>query len=79
MRPEMPFIAAGAIALGTGVARDGRFPDEGVNAIMGTVGLMIVASATEGTSIAPLIRAIGLLLLLSSVMAAVNTFNRKDK
>lgn len=73
----MPYLAAGAIAVGTGVARDGRFPNEGVTAIMGTVALVIVASATANTRIAPLVRAIGLLLLMASIMAAVNTLNRK--
>lgn len=73
----MPYLAAGAIAVGTGVARDGRFPDEGVTAIMGTVALVIVASATANTRVAPLVRAIGLLLLMASIMAAVNTLNRK--
>lgn len=73
----MPYLAAGAIAVGTGVARDGRFPNEGVTAIMGTVALVIVASATANTRVAPLVRAIGLLLLMASIMAAVNTLNRK--
>lgn len=79
MNPEMPYLAAGAIALGTGVARDGGFPDEGMNAIMGTIALMIVASATANTRIAPLVRAIGLLLLMAAVIGAVNTLNRKAK
>lgn len=73
----MPFLAAGAIAVGTGVARDGKFPEEGLTAIMGTVALVIVASATANTRAAPLVRAIGLLLLMAAVMAAVNTLNRK--
>lgn len=73
----MPFLAAGAIAVGTGVARDGKFPEEGLTAIMGTVALVIVASATANTQAAPLVRAIGLLLLMAAVMAAVNTLNRK--
>ena len=79
MRPEMPYLAAGATAVVGGVARDGRFPSEGFNAVIATVVLVIVASMTSGTRIAPLVRAIGLLLFMAAVMAAVTSINNSHK
>jgi len=77
MRAEMPYLAAGAVSIIGGTAREGRFPSHGLNAVIGTVVLVIAASATSDTKIAPLVRAIGLLLLMTSVMAAVPAFNTK--
>lgn len=70
-KPEMPFLLAGTVALVAGVARDKGWPKEGFRAIAGTIVLVIVASLTNGTSFAPLVRAIGLLLVLVSFMAAI--------
>ncbi len=77
MSAELPYLAAGAVAIGGGVAREGKWPEEGTKALIGTVVLVIIASATDGSRIAPLVRAIGLLLLLTSVMAT--TLALKDK
>lgn len=79
MRPELPFLAAGAVAIAGGAARERKWPAEGGRAILGTLALVIVASATADTRIAPLVRAIGLLLLLASVMASVPAFSTKQK
>lgn len=77
MRAEMPYLAAGAVSIIGGTAREGRFPSHGINAVIGTVVLVIAASATSETKMAPLVRAIGLLLLMTTVMAAVPAFNKK--
>lgn len=74
MRPEMPFLAAGAITIAGGFAREKGWPADGTKALIGTLVLVIVASATSGGAIAPLVRAFGLLLLLVAVMAAVSSF-----
>ena len=79
MRPELPFLAAGAVAIAGGTVRERKWPSEGGRAILGTLALVIVASATANTRIAPLVRAIGLLLLLASVMASVPAFQTKPK
>lgn len=79
MNPEMPYLAAGAVAIIGGVRREGHFPHNGLNAVIATVVLVIVASATANTRIAPLVRAIGLALLLSAVIAATPAFNTKRK
>lgn len=79
MRPEMPFLAAGVVSVVGGIAREGRFPREGMNAVIGTVVLVIIASATAGTKVAPLVRAIGLILLLGAVFGAVPAFQTKRK
>jgi len=77
MRPEMPFLAAGAVALVGGVRKEGHFPKSGVPAVIGVMVLVIVASATAGTRIAPLIRAIGLLLLMAAVFSATKAFQKR--
>lgn len=79
MRPEFPFLAAGAVALVGGAKREGRFPAKGLPAVVGTVALVVVASATAGSSLAPAVRAIGLLILLAAVMAAAPAFTEKRK
>jgi peptidoglycan/LPS O-acetylase OafA/YrhL len=79
MRPEMPFLAAGLVSLAGGTARERGFPNEGMTAVIGTVALVIVASATADSPIAPLVRAIGLLLLMAAIMAAVPAFTKKGK
>lgn len=71
MSPETPFLAAGAVTLIGGTARHKGLPENALVSTVGTVALVIVASATSGTPIAPLVRAIGLLVLLSAIMAAV--------
>jgi len=77
MRAEMPYLAAGAVSIIGGTAREGHFPSHGLNSVVGTVVLVIAASATSDTKIAPLVRAIGLLLLMTSVMAAVPSLTKK--
>lgn len=79
MRPEMPYLAAGMVALAGGVARERSFPAKGMTSVVGTVALVVIASATADTAIAPLVRAIGLLVLMAAVMTAVPAFTRKDK
>lgn len=72
MRPEMPFLAAGVVAIAGGTIREKQWPSEGAQAVIGTLILVIFASATASTKIAPLVRAIGMLLLLAATMATVN-------
>lgn len=79
MRPELPFLAAGGIAIAGGMAREKKWPSEGAGALIGTLILVVVASATAGTRIAPLVRAIGLLLLLAVVMATVPALRANGK
>jgi len=79
MRAEMPYLAAGSVAIVGGIAREGAWPASGLNAVVGTTLLVIAASATSETAMAPLVRAIGLLLLMASVMAAVPGFTAKKK
>ncbi len=79
MRPELPYFAAGAIAIGGGIYRERGWPTEGAQAVLGTFALVIVASMTASTPIAPLVRAIGLLLLLTAVMSTVNAVNAAKK
>jgi peptidoglycan/LPS O-acetylase OafA/YrhL len=79
MRPELPFLAAGAISLTGGAIAEKKWPSNSLTAVIGTVALVIIASASEGTKVAPLVRAIGLLLLLAAFMAAVKTVQDSKK
>ena len=79
MRPEFPFLAAGAISLAAGAKRERGFPSNGMTAVIATVALVIIASATAGSRIAPIVRAFGMIALLATIMAAVPTFTRKAK
>lgn len=71
MKPEIPFLAAGAVSILGGVIREKHWPQNGNKAVIGTVALVVASSATAGTRVAPLVHAIGLLLLLTAIMAAV--------
>lgn len=71
MRAELPYLAAGAIALTGGAIKNHGWPTNTLNTVIGTVALVILASATSGTKIAPLVRAIGLLIVLAASMAAI--------
>lgn len=79
MRPEMPFLAAGAVAITGGAIKERKWPSNATTAVIGTVVLTLAASATANTRVAPLVHAIGLLLLLSAVMAAVTTVQNAKK
>lgn len=79
MRPELPYLAAGSIALAGGFVRERGWPSEGTGALVGTVVLVVVASATAETQFAPLVRAFGLLLLLVAVFATVPAFQAATK
>ena len=70
MSPELPYLAAGTVAVIGGTRKAGKFPPNGLTAVVGTVVLVIVASATGNTRFAPLVNAIGLLLLMASVYGA---------
>jgi peptidoglycan/LPS O-acetylase OafA/YrhL len=79
MRPEFPFLAAGGIALIGGAKAEGKWPDNWASVLIGTVVLVVVASATAGTKVAPLVRAIGLLLVVTTILAAVKTADTSKK
>lgn len=76
MGPELPYLAAGIVSIVGGAIREKKWPESTVRSIVGTVALVIAASATSNTRVAPLVRAIGMLLLLTSVMAAVKAANQ---
>jgi peptidoglycan/LPS O-acetylase OafA/YrhL len=77
VRPEMPYLAAGAVAIAGGTAKQGHFPSNGISALTATAVVVVLASATAGTKVAPIVRAIGLLLLMATVMAAVPSLTKQ--
>lgn len=71
MRTELPYLAAGGVAIAGGMAEAKAWPPSGTRAVLATLVMVIVASATNNTAIAPLVRALGFLVLLGAIMAAV--------
>jgi hypothetical protein len=81
-RPELPYLAAGAVSIVGGARRANGWPATGGRVIIATIVLVIVASASNNSKIAPLVHAFGILLLLVAVMATVNaelTSKKKGK
>lgn len=79
MRPELPYLAAGAIAITGGAVKERKWPTNATTAIIGTVVLTVVASASANTRVAPLVHAVGLLLALTAVMATVTSVQNAKK
>lgn len=79
MSPELPYLAAGGVAIAGGAIAEKKWPSNGVKALLGTIVLTIVASATSGSKVAPLVHAIGLLLLLAAIIAATKQATGKKK
>ena len=50
-----------------------------MTAVIATVALVIIASATADSRSAPIVRAFGMIALLAAIMAAVPTLTRKAK
>lgn len=71
MRPELPFLAAGAVTIVGASIHEKHWPKNGARSIVGTVALVVLSSATDGTALAPLVHAVGLLVLLVACIAAV--------
>lgn len=71
MHPELPFLAAGAVSIIGGTIKSHGLPPNVDRSVIGTIVLVIAASATADTHIGPLVHAIGMLLLLAAVMASV--------
>ena len=70
MRPELPYLAAGGIVLAGSAIKNKGTPDNMMLSVMGTAILVIVASATGGSRVAPLVHAIGILLVIGAVLRA---------
>lgn len=77
MAPEFPYLAAGIVAVITGVRREGKFPDNGIKAIIATAILVLIASASARTQLAPLVRALGIALLISAFFGLGRTLDSK--
>lgn len=68
MRPELPFLAAGAVALVGAVLRDGKLPASLSRPAIGVAVLVILAAATQRTKVAPVVNAFGMLLLTGTAL-----------
>jgi hypothetical protein len=67
-RPELPFIAAGGIAVVGATIKTGTLPKLG-RPLIAVIVLVLFASLTSSTKAAPLVQAIGALLLMATVFA----------
>lgn len=72
MNPEFPYLAAGAVTIVGGAMAKKAWPDNTTTVMIGTVVLVIVASATANSKLAPLVHAFGLLVLLAAVLATTS-------
>lgn len=79
MRPEMPYLAAGSIAMIGGIARDGGFPPDAWKSVFGTVALVVLASATSQSRIEPVVKAFGILLLIAAVYSTAPFIGARGK
>lgn len=77
MKPELPYLAAGGLAITGGVIREGGWPPNLTRSVIGTVALVVAASASTGTRVAPLVHAVGLLFALAALMATVRAVQAK--
>lgn len=75
MRPELPYLGAGAAALIGGYRTEGGFPENGYKVIIATVVLLAITALTSGTRIAPLVRAIGLVMFMAAVYGAARAYS----
>lgn len=79
MRPELPFLAAGGVTLIGGAVANHKWPSNSTRIVIGTVTLVVIASATGDTKIGPLVHAVGLLTLLAAAMATTKTIQAAKK
>jgi peptidoglycan/LPS O-acetylase OafA/YrhL len=77
--PELPYLGAGALALVGGAIKQGHWPSNSLAAIIATVMLVVFASATGDTKIAPVVRAIGLLFFMAALFGVVRASVNKQK
>ena len=75
MSPELPYLAAGTLSLIAHTKAAGHLPSTALKTATATVVLVIVASATSGSKLGPLMHAIGLLLLMGAVFQFGKAFN----
>lgn len=79
--PELPYLGAGTLAITAGIIRQGKWPDNALRSVIATIVLVLFASATGDTKVAPVVRAIGLLFLMAAlygvVRASINRQKRK--
>lgn len=71
MSPELPYLGAGALSLAGGVIKEGKWPSGALKVVIATVILVLFASATGDTKVAPLVRAIGILFFIAALFGMV--------
>jgi hypothetical protein len=77
--PELPYLGAGVLALTGGIIKQGKWPDNALRSVIATIVLVLFASATGDTKIAPVVRAIGLLFLMAALYGVVRASINKQK
>ena len=67
----LPYLGAGVLAIVAGAIRKKDWPDNTLKSTLATVALMLIAGVASQTKLAPLVKAIGMLLFFAAGMAAV--------
>lgn len=75
--PETPYVIAGTVAVVGGWAKHGGWPPNGTEAVAATVVLSLIAATTANTSVEPFVVAVGWLLVMGAVYAAVPALTTK--
>lgn len=74
-RAEFPIVLAGGVAIASGMAKEGKWPANGVVSIIGTSALVLVASLFHNSKAAPLIAGIAWLFAIAVLIKAVPGFH----
>ena len=75
-RPELPYIASAGIAVVGATIKTGQLPPLG-RPLIAVIVLILFASATSNTKAAPLVNAIGMLLLMATLFATGRIIYKK--
>lgn len=73
-RPETPYIATGVVVVATAIKRDGNVSTRAFQGLFATVLLVLFAAFTGRTAIAPVVRALGILLFIVALIMAVKAW-----
>jgi len=77
--PELPYLAAGGLSLAGGALKEGKWPAHALTTVIATATLVVFASATGDTKLAPLVRAIGVLFCIAALYGVVRAAQAKKK
>jgi len=74
----LPYLATGAVSVVTSARKNGaRYGAPSSNVILATTVLILIAAASDGTKLEPVVSAFGILIFIVTLMRAVPAFTGK--